>query len=166
MNTLKLKNALSGVKRFSGVFSRDQFLNLGDIEGVCIVNTHFSTQPGEHWFVVEKQDDNIMIFDSYGSLSPVAISSDIMKKVYFNCKQFWMNTHRFQSLDSNVCGDYCIFYTIARAQGYSVYAILSTLKSFLSSHERDHARRQTVMRWCNIFPPLTGMGDDNVHVFF
>ena len=164
MNTLQLKNALDGVNGFIGVFSLDQFFFLKDIEGMSIVNTQSSNQPGEHWFVVDAQNNNVIIFDSYGLLSPVAKSVGIMDKIFSKYENLWMNTYTFQSLDSNVCGDYCLFYIIARAQGYSVLSILTHMKFFKSSHERDHAIRRTVMKWCRILPPLSGDGDDNVHV--
>lgn len=166
MNTRQLTRSLNNNIIFGGVFPKDIFISTPLTEGIHIVNTDPASLPGAHWFVVEKNGDNAMIFDSYGAISPVATEmNDIVTHIARYCRNIDMNIPTLQSLDSNVCGDYCLLYTAAREYGYSTGEILLSLLQFSSSHLRDHAVRHFISNNFSNTLPNSGFGFERVHVF-
>ena len=165
MNTLQLRRNLRGNVIFRGVFPRDIFINTPLREGIHIVNTDPSYQPGAHWFLVEKIGQSAIIFDSYGTLSPVATDSPgLLRHINRYCRHIRMNATPLQSIDSNVCGNYCLLYAAARGNGYSAHEILSRLLSIRSAHMRDHAVRHFILENFSNTLPSTGYGYERVHV--
>ena len=166
MNSRQISTSLNNSSIFRGVFPRDYFLMEQLTDGIYIVNTHPSDYPGEHWFAVECDDRNAFIFDSYGEISPVGTQSeDIMSHIARFCSNIRMNTSTYQSLNTNVCGDYCLFYVFARANGFRLSEIDFALQYFPSSHIRDHVIRHFISNNFSHTLPNTGYGFDRVHVF-
>ena len=53
-----------------------------------------------------------------------------------NCKDWSYNSRDLQSLGSNVCGHYCLYYLINRCKKISVKTILSRFSNNLRSNDR------------------------------
>ena len=101
---------------FRGVFPRDQLSRFQN--GVYVINTDPSTQPGEHWVAVYATNGRVEYFDSYGGDPPQWL------------KKWWKNTPwssnpvPLQSPLSAVCGQYCIYYLLHRARGVDMSTLL------------------------------------------
>lgn len=81
----------------------------------CILNTDPSSQPGEHWVAFFFQASSPLspmfeFFDSYGN-PPSYYSFPFLKQML---DQMYYNTEKLQSINSNVCGQYCILYLYYR----------------------------------------------------
>ena len=102
---------------FQGVYAADKIppLRMGS---AIIVNTDKSTEPGMHWLALYQDREALEFFDSYGQ------SPDFYGFSFTNVK--WNNIP-LQSITSNVCGAYCIYYILKRCQGYSMYSIIEKL---------------------------------------
>ena len=164
MNTLQLKNALVGVKNFHGVYGRDEFIQQKLRDGTYIVNTQPIVLPGEHWFVVDIRNNFAIIFDSYGFISPVSSSLDIIDHIRTQREQIFINSIPFQSLDTNVCGDYCVFYILCVNQGSKFHDIMNSLFSSPNSHQRDHRLRKIMLEQNLLTMPRVGTGNGKVHI--
>ena len=125
MNTEQLKCAINCdtymKKYIIGVFARDQIPHhvLPTPYGY-IVNTDKSDQQGTHWLAVYVESSTKMeFFDSYGH-SPQFYNFD-HKMLY--------NTKKLQSVYTNVCGHYCLFYLANRCRNISLKDIVHTFSS-------------------------------------
>lgn len=130
MNTLNIercvRTALAGTRfdgRFWGALPKDYAQQVlenvktgsNDYSCFCLVaNTQSSTQPGEHWVAYLCDGKSLEFFDSYGSRpSSMAMpSADV-----------W-NERSLQSWNSDVCGQYCIYYLFKRAHNASLAQLL------------------------------------------
>lgn len=125
MNGIQLNHILthdgSTSPYFQGVYAKNTLPQL-ESNTCAIVNTDDSSEAGSHWlaFFVTKEK-NLEVFDSYGN-SPHFYG--IQTSNYANIK--W-NSIVFQSLTSNVCGHYCIYFLLKRCQGHSLYSIVDYL---------------------------------------
>ena len=99
-----------------------------------IVNTERSNKAGEHWVaVIFNNNDNVLYFDSYG-LPP--LETEIINFLNNHSSSWRYNRQRLQSLQSKVCGLYCIFTLDAAARGYNIQKYLQ--QKFLSTIEMYH----------------------------
>lgn len=166
MNTLQLESNLNQSFSFHGVFARDEFLRTRLTNGTYIINTHPSHMPGEHWFVIEICGIQGFVFDSYGAMSPVTQTGgeDIIDHLTSYTQTVLCNKFRLQSLDTNVCGDYCLFYVSCREQGCTIYSILDSFEIFSNSHSRDHAVREIILKYFENTLPSSGIGFHRTHI--
>ena len=139
MNTNQIHQVLSKLipKRvnFLGVFAQNQIplIDSSFSFPLCFVsNTHPSSKPGEHWVAFYYDSpSSLEFFDSYG-LHP---------SIYgFNHKPLRMNHHSLQSIDSDVCGQYCIFYLYHRSRGKSLSQIFHSFSSDQAWNDNSVAR--------------------------
>lgn len=93
----------------------DDIGKYGDRFPFQIVNTDDSSKNGQHWVLLIKKLKNYEFFDSFGQTPLSAnkyydISPYIMKhkKIYTKLKTFFNEGYAFQSVDTSVCGLYCI----------------------------------------------------------
>ena len=128
MNTLEIQKILTNVLptcrvNFLGVFAQDTIPDINSQPSpLCFVsNTHPSNKPGEHWVAFFYENSHLEFFDSYG-LSPSMY--DFKFQIPMR-----MNHQTLQSLDSNVCGHYCIFYLYHRSRGKSLSQIVSSFST-------------------------------------
>lgn len=63
-------------------------------------------------------------WDSYGQ-SPEFYSADFEDFLNFNANNWTSNQRMLQSWDSNVCGQYCIYYLVHRCRGFSLNRIVN-----------------------------------------
>ena len=102
--------------RFRGVYSWDKVRRFES--GMCVINTAPSSQTtGGHWIALNVGADEAEYFDSYGGDVPKAIKRRWKKKSWVS------NPIPLQSPLSAVCGQYCIYYLIHRARGFTLPAI-------------------------------------------
>lgn len=93
-----------------------------------IMNNQDHTQRGQHWLTLFKREEGIYEFwDSFG-LPPSAY--DLLKKhAFLRRAKIIYHTKLIQSIFSNFCGLYSIFYLKKRFRGYDMDAIVSMFGS-------------------------------------
>ena len=109
---------------FIGVFAHDQLPTklICKKKWVLVCNASPIESPGTHWFALFKECDDVMeLFDSIGgdpasyNLVEFMQNQQVEKCIY--------NSVRIQSLFSNVCGHYAIYFAIHRCIGMSMEKI-------------------------------------------
>lgn len=111
---------------FAGVFARDRIPNhheQAEQYPYCFVaNSDTSSRPGEHWvaFYYPTPDD-CEFFDSYG-LHPIYDYHFAIDKN----DQLLLSPHSLQAFNSNVCGEYVIYFLAKRSLNISFQSIIDT----------------------------------------
>ena len=113
---------------FLAVFTSDNIpdaIRVSAFSPCCfIVNTDVTGGRGKHWVAFfHLSSRSIEFFDSFGR-KPASLGFHlpyIQRKVH--------NPIQIQGNDSNVCGQYCIYYLVQRAHGHSMKDIIAHLKS-------------------------------------
>lgn len=145
MNTDQLDLILSQTLRhtrtsFIGVFASDRIPSLSTLSAYpcCfVVNLDPHDAPGSHWVAYYLESTrHVEFFDSYGN-PPSLYLLEFATPIAFN-------EHEFQSLDSNVCGHYCIYYLTLRATQHTLSSICKKLDE--CGHSSDHCVRDYVNR--------------------
>ena len=117
-------------KRFCGVFPSDLLPKVLDTFPCGFVaNTDPSNEPGKHWVVFYFQSEREgEFFDSYGK--PPDYYHETFKEYVIGHSINWtFNSKQLQSILSDVCGHYCVFYLCHRARGHSMKAIVNMFDS-------------------------------------
>lgn len=139
MNTLELEHIirqdslLNNV--FLGVFARDTLIQpIMTRPSALIVNTDPLERPGQHWVAMYFDAHGLCnYFDSYGIVPPVEpIFDEYMKKN--SVSQTYNNTF-LQSLDTAVCGMYCIYFLFHICRGETMKQIVSRFST--QNHNND-----------------------------
>lgn len=111
---------------FIGVYPSDLIPVIRKFPSSLVLNTDKHDEGGSHWLAVYIQDEETLdFFDSFG-LPPEAYGEDIARFV-MNYRHVRRNKIPLQSLTSNVCGQYCIYFIIKRCQGLCMKLIVSQL---------------------------------------
>ncbi|KMQ87608.1 hypothetical protein RF55_13066 [Lasius niger] len=91
-----------------------------------VVNTDKHDETGTHWLSIYLQNEQTLEFyDSFG-LPPEVYGEDISRFVKKYSDVVW-NSTPVQSLTSNVCGQFCIYFIVKRSQGFCMKMIVSPL---------------------------------------
>ena len=91
------------------------------------MNTDPSNMPGTHWISIwidlsmTQRGGGGQFFDSYGTDVPVVFRNYLQK----HTDQWDFNRRTLQSIWSDVCGHYCLFYLTHKARGYSMNRIVN-----------------------------------------
>ena len=102
-----------------------------------------SNKAGEHWIaVIFNNNGDVLYFDSYG-LPP--LETEIINFLDNHSTSWRYNRQRLQSLQSKVCGLYCIFTLDAAARGYNIQKYLQQVFLSTDHHRNDRA----VSLWFN-----------------
>lgn len=119
MNTKEIRRALQGIKaRSVGVYAADRIPFRISFPAAIVANTDPSNLPGSHWIAIYIDKNGCGIyFDSYG-LPPM--STHHIRRLKKICKRYRWNRICFQSLDSKVCGEFCIAYLYHMCEGKSL----------------------------------------------
>lgn len=125
---------------FLGVFASDAIPTLKEKSAV-VVNVDKSSEPGSHWLAFYYENNNIEFFDSYGN--PPEFYGPSFQDFFSNYSSVSWNSTTLQSLTSNVCGPYCIYFILKRCQGHSLYSIVS---SFADCQKNDFRMYQFVKK--------------------
>lgn len=131
MNSVQIDKALRKDEKIRdfwvGVFAADK-LPEKEYPGAYVANTQSSDQGGEHWVAFfTPEQGRVEAFDSYGR-NPTFHSE------YF---QLWIgednlkyNHEQFQSYNTTVCGQYCIFFVALRCRNVSLENICKILNIY------------------------------------
>lgn len=110
---------------YAGCFPSDALRLPGKYPSAAVVNLDTSDEPGSHWVAIYmKSPSSVYYFDSYG-MHPVENVESILQ----NFPHRTVNDCLVQSVNSSVCGHYCIFFLVHCCLGYSYEKIMSTLMS-------------------------------------
>ena len=91
------------MKKFKGVFMRDEIKgSVGNNESL-ILNIDDSTGDGTHWTCLYSKNGKCFNFDSYGFLFPIEIQN------YGKDKEAYYNSFKIQASSEVICGHYCIY---------------------------------------------------------
>ena len=126
MNAAQIEAALRSDKFVDsvlvGICAADQ-LPVKEYPGAYIVNTDESHQPGQHWVAFYTANEVTECFDSFGQ-NPGKYSKKIEEWLSDNYRIVQNDT--IQSSDSTVCGQYCMYFVLLRAYGFSMEDVLSS----------------------------------------
>ena len=116
MDTHQLKEVLSRDlgSSFAGVYPRDVLPDLLPHQKAVVVNTDPHDQPGAHWICMYLNSPILEYFDSYG-LPPN--HPDLKDFIQRQSHKQIHNPHCYQALDTDVCGQYCVYYLHHRHRG-------------------------------------------------
>ena len=117
---------------FQGVFAADTLPNIK--RGACyVINTDNYDEPGQHWTCIFAPlgAGSIEYFDSYGRpmIGPVVQLLGNQKVIY--------NTQQLQSLYSDVCGHYIVYYLLHRCRGHSMQSIVNRFTKDVHRNDKD-----------------------------
>ena len=106
--------------------------------GSYVVNTNPSTAPGEHWVaMLFNNPRSAKFFDSYG-LHPIVYGlTDFLDS---HSSSWDYNSKTLQSLISEVCGHYTVYYILFRSRGSSLSEILTHFSSNISLNDKTVER--------------------------
>ena len=157
MNAKDLERALYADAKasplFEGVFPRDVAASVIRRRGpsprpraprLYVFNTHRAGLPGEHWIAVAVRGDRAAYFDSYGRHPrhyPAVASALLAVAPVVEWNSRWL-----QGLTTTACGDYCLWFCLLAARGWSLRRFVARLDRFDSSEDRDHALRALTVR--------------------
>jgi hypothetical protein len=128
MNELQINKILRRHPRTRGVFIRcapaDKIPITDYYPYAAVLNTDKSSRSGQHWVAVYvPSKDVVEYFDSYGDLPNEDIASYLCR--YPEVKR---SIQPLQSLFSNVCGQFCIYFVIQRCLGRRYEDIIRLLR--------------------------------------
>ncbi len=136
MNGTQIESALRSDKFVDGVlvgiFAADQ-LPPKEYPGAYIVNTDESHQPGQHWVAFYTDREATECFDSFGQ-DPSKYSPKIAEWLKGEFKV--VQNEDLQSQDSTVCGQYCMYFVLLRAYGFSYEDVLSSFTKDPSTNDK------------------------------
>lgn len=130
MNSSQIHKILSrdpiSSRHYAGVYPSDKIPIIHKFPSAIVLNTGKHYERGTHWLAVYIQDKKtIEFFDSYG-LPPEFYGEDISN---FVRKYHYVQANKIplQSLTSNVCGQYCLYFIVKRCQGVCMRSIVTQL---------------------------------------
>ena len=133
MNTKQLWNALclnaDTYKYFDGIYSSDTLKEIVDKPDLIICNTDPSNKPGEHWVLFFFRDGSVDFFDSLGRDIKYygSVFLDFIANFVDNYKQC---IKRMQPIQSDLCGQYCLYYAFAACNGFPMEEIVHNIPNY------------------------------------
>ena len=116
-----INNLLKDNKNFMGCFSKDQIKLIGNNKSM-IINLQDANQRGSHWIALNRVNNTIFVFDSFGiGYIPVGIF-----KVFKNLKII-TNIYRIQDISSNLCGMFCVLFILYDIKSKNTFINFLTL---------------------------------------
>ena len=129
MNTTQLAIILKKDKYtravFQGVYPSDKLpTEVSSFPALFIANVDTSEKPGSHWVAFYfTKDQEGEFFDSYG-LPPSSYTGTFSSFLNNNSKDWSFNSATLQSINSKVCGHYCLYYALFRCRNISMSTIV------------------------------------------
>ena len=121
-----------GNKYFRGCYPCDKIPNSlfeNKHSFAYIINEDDSSNKGTHWVALFIKDfENVYYFDSYAVHSNIYVNNfnKNFKKIHKNCIPY-------QSIFSDVCAHYCIYFILSMSVGISFNKLLTILSSHSNS---------------------------------
>ena len=121
MDTIQINHALEEWKpEFRGTFAINHIPLVYTRKSpfALVFNQDAYPGAGTHWIAIFCDvNGNLEYFDTSGS--PPPDDNEKLNAIFDECKTVVYNNKRIQSFCSSVCGEYCIFYLIARLENIS-----------------------------------------------
>jgi hypothetical protein len=163
MDTLQIENLLRADCRlstsFEGVFASDQLPSFceSSCPAALVMNLDPSSRGGSHWvcIYVDGKTRCGEYFDSYGMRPPV---EDFVKFLDRNCARWTYNDRELQSLDTDVCGHYCIWFLSERARGRSMDEIVAGFSPSNTARNDAAVRKRVETRFGRIADDVIARG--------
>ena len=137
MNSEQIDKALRSDDTVNEVYVRtfpaDLLPNPKEFSGAYIANTQPSHISREHWVAFYCDNNKVECFDSYVK-NPSDYSDYIV--IWVDDEYQVVQIEVLQADDSTVCGQYCMFFVLVRAYGFSYQDILSALSSDSSVNDK------------------------------
>ena len=139
MNTIQLVNILRKDKFtrtvFQGVYPSDKLPTaVSSFPALLIANVDTSDAPGSHWVAFYfTKDRKGEFFYSYG-LPPSSFTGTFSSFLNNNSKDWSFNSVTLQSINSKVCGHYCLYYALFRCRNIS----MSTIEHRFSKNKEEN----------------------------
>ena len=120
---------------FQGVYPSDKLpKSVSSFSALFIANVDTSEKPGSHWvafyFTKDREGD---FFDSYG-LPPSNYTGTFTRFLKNNSSSWTFNSVTLQSMNSKVCGHYCLYFALFRSRRVSMN---TTVNRFSSNKRRN-----------------------------
>ena len=112
LDTLEINNKLH-VPNFLGTYAFDELPAPPREDFSVVVNTEASTEPGDHWLAIVFKKGIFYFMDSFGrTLTSPLFTQEFKKKIkdYFSNYKYKCNHTIIQSILSNTCGYYSIYF--------------------------------------------------------
>ena len=126
---------------FEGVYPLDRLpVVVSRSPGAVIVNTDPGDEAGEHWVSVYISSAGVGVyFDSFG-VPPT--EPELINFLNRNTVCWYHNQTTIQSVASDSCGYYCLYFVYKSARGYSLPALLRPFHPL-----RPHRNESRVTNW-------------------
>ena len=100
-----------------------------DFPQAFIVNTDPTGQPGMHWMAIWIEENRCEVFDSFAlPLQTYPGVEPFIRWLERHCKNIETNDRSVQSVTSDTCGVYALFYLMLKSEGGSMSQFLSMFK--------------------------------------
>lgn len=138
MNTTQILTALKNdpvtANKFCGVFPSDQLPeHIETFPCGIVANTDPSGEPGTHWITFYLSSRHkAEFFDSFGKPPEYYHKSF---KHFLDDYDLNFNNRKLQSIWTDVCGQYCMFYLSHRARGHSMSKIVNMFSNNTMSND-------------------------------
>ena len=134
--TLVLRKDRFTRRVFQGVFPSDKLpTSVSSYPALFIANVDTSDKPGSHWvafyFTKDREGE---FFDSYG-LPPTNYSKTFTRFLKNNSNSWIFNTVTLQSINSKVCGHYCLYFALCRSRQVNMSTIVNRFSSNKSRND-------------------------------
>ncbi len=130
---------------FQGVYPSDRLPSrLHHYPAALVMNVDPHNRPGSHWCSVFTTQDKVgTFFDSYGHPPSyyTPLFQDFLERT---CKTWTYSTARLQSLDSNVCGHYSLYFLLLRSRNIPTQTIVRRFSS--NTRKNDHYVYHFIMK--------------------
>ena len=121
---------------FQGVYSWVKLpTRVSSFPALFIANVDTSEKSGSHWVVFYfTKDQKGEFFDSYG-LPPSNYTRTFSPFLNNNSNDWSFNSVTLQSIDSKVCGHYCLYFALFRSRQVSISTIVNRFSSNKSRND-------------------------------
>lgn len=140
MDTIQLTLILRKDKftrgEFQGVYPSDKLpTRVSTYPALYIANVDKSGEPGSHWVAFYfTRDREGEFFDSYGQ-PPSTYSRPFASFLKNNSSSWTFNSVTLQSVNSKVCGHYCVYFALFRCRRVSMNTIVHRFST--NRHRND-----------------------------
>ena len=155
MNSLQLTKILLFVtsksqrRNFLGCFPIDKIPEYIPHSSFLVLNTDRSSQPGEHWLLVDiDAHNNVCFFDTLAQ-APRFYSHKLEQKLKSIDANFWQSNRVVQHLMSVACGFHVVYFACLRLRGISCSQIVLGIYTE-NLHQNDVVARRFVQKQFSI----------------